>query len=72
MTITVSLEELKKYQEDSRGWGYRRGDFISNWVRQNAHQFDGFSGRGIEVTRLEKDIAVWDEKNPQPTLVPPV
>lgn len=69
MTITVSLEELKKYQEESRGWGFRRGDSISQWVKLNSDfRYSGMLGQ--DSTRLDKELAKWDSENPQPTLIP--
>lgn len=67
MTITVSIEELKDYEDRCVKWGVQRGQEIERTI--TTHHSDPFSQtRKPNVEALKK----WDAEHPFPKVLPNV
>jgi hypothetical protein len=63
MTITLTVEELKKYQEDYARW---INDALLQVIHSMPNTADGFLSTRERVVKVLED---YREKNPRPILV---
>lgn len=64
MTISVTVEELKKYESDCRDWWNRRTLYLEQTLITSMGGFE----RRINAEALKK----WEAENPFPKLFPSV
>ncbi len=71
MTITVSIEELRDYENRMSKWGGARAQFIASIATQVCDR--GYGVTQTIRTQISPDaIEKWDRENPAPKLIPPV
>lgn len=76
MTITVTVEELRAYEEAMRKWHGERSQLIETLLKNAPIYVDhsSFSSHraGNVDEKLSTAIADWERTNPKPTLLPRV
>lgn len=65
MTITVSVDELRKFDGDLSNWYARRAETIIT----RAQKVDG---SGLDYAQVERVIIEFEKANPKPCIVPKV
>ncbi len=67
MTITLTLEEIRKYEKDMTSWGITRAMAIENMMKSYNDISNPMTQGGVGIRRAVVD---WDKNNPPPTLIP--
>lgn len=75
MTITVTIDEIRAYQERCQKWTTDRAAIIEHQLREQfkaaLHDFHTRAPFENEK-RIKAAVAEWDKTHPMPTIVPTV
>ncbi len=64
MTITLSIEEIKEYQNKIDIWTSKRLEYVIKSSR-----VDSFS-MGISYQSVSQNLLEWEKQNPMPKILP--
>lgn len=68
MTITLTVEEIRAYQERMKEWHEARADFIAEAYVTRRYP----TGEVARTAPCPKTVETWEAENPYPKLIPSV